>query len=91
MAEPVTIFAFLNSAIKFSEYAVKLCAVGSENGVFVRLILRVRNDVEEVERLISTPSVKKTLISTPGKLLYIKNVILSTKTSLNDIGRWVDR
>lgn len=91
MAEPVSIFAFLNSAVKFSEVALKLCAVGSENGVFVRLILRVRNDLQEVERLISTPSVKKKLISTPGKLPYIKNVVFSTKSALNEIGRWVER
>ncbi|KAH6676307.1 hypothetical protein B0J14DRAFT_352007 [Halenospora varia] len=91
MVEPVTAFAFLNSAVKFSEYAVKLSNVGSENGVFVRLILRVRKDLEEVERLICTPSVKKRLVNTPGKLPYIKDVIFSTKSALNDIGRWVDR
>ncbi|CAG8958338.1 hypothetical protein HYFRA_00000695 [Hymenoscyphus fraxineus] len=97
MVEPITLscistgFAFINSAVKFSELALKLCAVGSENGVFVRLILRVRNDLEEVERLINTPSVKKKLISTPGKLPYIKGVIFSTKSALNEIGRWVER
>lgn len=91
MAETATVFAFLNSAIKFSEVALKLCSVGSENAVFVRLILRVRNDLEEVERLISTPIVKKKLISTPGKLPWIKGVVFSTKSALNDIGQWVDR
>ncbi|KAH8678629.1 hypothetical protein BGZ60DRAFT_525376 [Tricladium varicosporioides] len=91
MVEPVTAFAFLNTAFKFSEYAVKLSNVGSENGVFVRLILRVRKDLEEVERLICTPSVKKRLINTPGKLPYIKDVLFSAKSALNDIGRWVER
>lgn len=92
MPEPITaVFAFLNVAIKFSEVALKLCEVGSENAVFVRLILRVRKDLEEVERLISTPAVKKKLVSTSGKLPYIKGVIFSTKSALNDIGRWVDR
>ena len=94
MADPIStaaVFAFLNSAIKFSEYAVKLYSVDSENGVFVRMIQRVRLDLEEAERLLCSPSVKSKLIATPGKLPWIKGVILSTKGSLNEIGRWVER
>ena len=43
MGDPIStaaIFAFLNSAIRFSEYAVKLYSVDTENGVFVRMIRR---------------------------------------------------
>jgi hypothetical protein len=94
MGDPVSVgaaFAFLNTAFKLAEYAVKFCGVESENGVFVRMIQRVRLDLEETERLLCVPSVKKKLISTPGKLPWIKGVINSAKYSLNEIGRWVDR
>jgi hypothetical protein len=91
MGEPFTAFTFLNAAFQLSEYAIKLYGVGSENGVFVRAIQRVRLDIEETERLIHVPSVRVKLISTPGKLPWIKGVILSAKHALNDIGRWVER
>jgi hypothetical protein len=94
MGDPITTataFAFLNSCFKLSEYAVKLYGVESENGVFVRMIQRVRLDLEETERLLSVPSVKEKLISIPGKLPWIKGVVLSTKGALNEIGRWVER
>jgi hypothetical protein len=94
MGDPISVgaaFAFLNSAFKLSEFAVKLYGVESENGVFVRMIQRVRLDLEETERLISVPSVKNKLISTPGKLPWIKGKITSTKSALNEIGRWVER
>jgi hypothetical protein len=94
MGDPITAgaaFAFLNSAFKLAEFAVKINAVESENGVFVRMIQRVRLDLEETERLLCVPSVKKKLASTPGKLPWIQGSINSTKRTLNDIGRWVER
>jgi hypothetical protein len=94
MADPLSVgvaFASLNSAFKLSEYAVKFYGVGTENGVFVRMIQQVRLDLEETERLIHVPSVRAKLISTPGKLPWIKGAILSAKTALNEIGRWVER
>jgi hypothetical protein len=94
MADPITAsaaFAFLNSAFKLSEYAVKFCSVESENGVFVRMIQRVRLDLEETERLLCVPSVKKKLISTPGKLPWIKGAVDSAKKALINIGKWVER
>jgi hypothetical protein len=94
MGEPVStaaVFAFLNSCFKLAEYAVKLYGVESENGVFVRLIQRIRLDLDETERLLTVPSIKTKLISTPGKLPWIRGAVLSTKASLNEIGRWVER
>jgi hypothetical protein len=94
MTDPVSataVFAFLNSAFKLSEYAIKLYGVESENGVFVRTIQRVRLDLEETERLLSVPSIKEKLISIPGKLPWIKGAVLSTKSTLNEIGKWVER
>lgn len=94
MADPFgtgIVFAFLNSAYRLSEHAIKFHSVESENGVFVRMIQQVRLDVEETERLLCIPSVKAMLISTPGKLPWIRNTIISAKTALNEIGRWVER
>jgi hypothetical protein len=94
MTDPISVsavFASLNSAFKLAEYAVKFCAVESENGVFVRMIQRVRLDLEETERLLYVPSVKKKLEGTPGKLPWIRGAINSAKSTLNDIGRWVER
>jgi hypothetical protein len=94
MADPLSaaaVFAFLNSAFKFSEFAVKLYSVESENGVFVRMIQRVRLDLEETERLVYSPLVQSKLVATPGKLPWIKGVIMSTKGALNEIGRLVER
>lgn len=94
MADPFSItavFAFMNSALKFSEVAVKFYSVESENGVFVRMIQTVRQDLDETERLLCVPAVREQLISTPGKLPWIKSVIISTKSSINEIGRWVER
>lgn len=94
MADPISataLFSFLNSAIKVAEYAVKIYGADSENGVFVRMIHSVRHDLEETERLLCAPSVKRKLTSIPGKLKWIKGVVLNTKSSLNEIGRWVDR
>lgn len=85
------IFAFLNSAVKFSECAIKLYGVETENGVFVRMIQQVRIDLEETERLLHVPSVRAKVLSTPGKLPWIKGTILGAKTAINEIGRWVER
>lgn len=57
----------------------------------VRMIQRVRLDLEETERLVHSPLVKSKLEATPGKLPWIKGVIQSTKGALNEIGRWVER
>lgn len=94
MGEPIStaaVFAFLNSCFKLAEYAVKIYSVESENGVFVRMILRIRQDLEETERLLSVPSVKARLISTPQKSPWIAGAVVSTKAALNEIGRWVER
>jgi hypothetical protein len=55
------------------------------------MIQRVRLDLEETERLLCVPSVKKRLISTPGKLPWINGVINNARSALNEIGKWVER
>jgi hypothetical protein len=85
------IFAGINSAFRFAEYAVRIAEVGTENEVFVRTIQVVRNDLEEVQRLLSVASVQKRLTGIPAKLAWIKTAIHSTRTALFEIGRWVER
>ncbi|KAF2183184.1 hypothetical protein K469DRAFT_584120, partial [Zopfia rhizophila CBS 207.26] len=85
------IFAGINTAFKFAEFAVRIAEVGTENEVFVRMIQVVREDLNETERLLNVASVRSKLTSTPGKLPWIKAAINSTKASLNDIGKWVER
>jgi hypothetical protein len=61
-------FAFLNSAFRITEFFVRIAEVGSENELFVRTITVVRNDLLEVERLLSIPSVQSRLLPLPAKL-----------------------
>lgn len=92
--EPISttaVFAFINTAFKFSELAVRLHEVGSENEVFVRMIQAVRRDLEETERLLGIASIKRNLSNTPGKSQWIEGAVHSTKSALNEIGRWVER
>ncbi|KAF1996559.1 hypothetical protein P154DRAFT_566001 [Amniculicola lignicola CBS 123094] len=85
------VFAAIGTCFKFAEFAVRIAEVGTENEVFVRKIQVVRNDLSETERLLALPAVQKKLISRPGKLEWIRGAILSTKTALNEIGRWIER
>lgn len=92
--EPISataVFACINTCFKFAEYAVRVAEVGTENEVFVRTIQVVRNDLNETERLLLTKSIQAKLISTPYKLQWIKNSVHSTKSALNEIGRWVEK
>jgi hypothetical protein len=85
------VLAGINSAFRFAEYAIRIAEVGTENGVFVRTIQVVRNDLNEVERLLSVDSVQKKLIGYPQKQLWIRTAIHSTRIALCEIGRWVER
>ncbi len=85
------IFGAINTAFKFSEFVIALNEVGSENHVFVRTIQRVREDLEETERLLTLPPIKTNLLTNAEKSLWIKKAIYSTKCALNDIGLYVER
>lgn len=93
MADPLSITPVpvsLNNVTKFSAKAARLYPADSEIGVFVRMILTVQQDLEEAERLVSVSSVRAQLIDTPTKLPWINGVIISTKSALNEISRWVE-
>ncbi|KAF2794197.1 hypothetical protein K505DRAFT_219621, partial [Melanomma pulvis-pyrius CBS 109.77] len=84
-------FSRLNSLFTSADFVVRVGEVGPENEVFVRTIQVVRNDLNETQRLLGVKSIQKKLISTPSKLEWIKGAIYSTKSALNDIGKWVER
>lgn len=84
-------FSGLHSIFAFADFAVRVGEVSSENEVFVRTIQVVRNDLNETERLLGIKSIQTKLISTPQKLEWIKGAIYSTKSALNEIGKWVER
>jgi hypothetical protein len=86
-----SVTSFINSAFELSENEVRFCEGDSENAAFIRMIKSVRHDLAETERLLEVESVKARLISTPGKLPYIRGVIINTQTALKEIGRLVER
>lgn len=44
------VFAGIGSALKFSDVAVRIAEVGSDNAVFLRAICVVCSDLDEVKR-----------------------------------------
>ncbi|KAF2012199.1 hypothetical protein BU24DRAFT_495261 [Aaosphaeria arxii CBS 175.79] len=83
-------FAGINSCFKLAGFAYHLSEVGPESQVFVRLIHIVRIDLQETERLLSVPAVKRRVGKTPGKIPWIMNALQNNRISLNEIGRWVE-
>jgi hypothetical protein len=85
------VFSAINSLIKACELAYKLSEVSEESEVFVRSIFRVRDDLQETERLLQCPQVKAQIEDLPEKKKWIKQVILDTKKALNEIGQYIER
>lgn len=84
-------FTGISSAFQFADIAFRIAEVGSENEVFVRTIHVVRDDLNEVERLLSVKSIETKLARIPEKLPWIRGTITNTKTALNHIGKAVER
>jgi hypothetical protein len=84
------VFASIGSAFKFAELAVRLTEVGSENEVFMRTVHVVREDLEEVNRLLSIESFRRKLASIPGKSSWIRGAVATTKNAMNDIGKAIE-
>jgi hypothetical protein len=94
MCDPIslgTIFASIGSAFRFADLAIRIAEVGTENEVFVRTIQIVRDDLNEVERLLNADSVQQNLANVPSKLPWIRNATVNTKSALDDIAKWVER
>lgn len=81
----------IHTAFKFADIAVRIAEVGTENEVFVRTIHIVREDLTEVERLLSDDSIGLRLAGIHGRLSWVRGAIDSANVALNDIGKWVER
>ncbi|KAF2267227.1 hypothetical protein CC78DRAFT_577426 [Lojkania enalia] len=86
-----SLFVSINSALKLVEFGVRIAEVGTENEVFIRTIAVVRDNLRETERLLNLESVQNKLTKVPAKADWIRNAIYSTKSALNEIGKWVER
>lgn len=94
MCDPISIgaiFAGIGSAFRVADVAIRIAEVATENEVFVRAIRVVREDLNEVERILSIVSVQLRLNATPNKLPWINSAVNNTKSALEDIGRLVER
>jgi hypothetical protein len=83
-------FAAINTCFKLIDFCMKIKDVSIENQVFLRLIQRVRNDLEEAFRLMRVPAVQGHFHADPGKQAHIEDCILSVKKALESIGKFVE-
>jgi hypothetical protein len=77
-------------AYKFGEFVLKLRhlhGVDGMNSVFVRIVDRVRTDLEEVERLLKLKEVKEALKDNPKKVAWIYNCIGSMRQVLESTNK----
>lgn len=83
-------FSAINTTFRLAEFCLALKEVESENLVFLKLISRVRKDLDEAyrERREKETALKTSL---PRKIEWIDNVILDAKNALNDIGIFIER
>lgn len=83
-------FSAINTTFKLAEFCLALKEVESENLVFLKLISRVRKDLDEAyrERREKETALKSNL---PRKIEWIDNTILDAKNALNDIGIFIER
>lgn len=93
MADPFTlsagaVFSAIGTTFKLAEFCLTLKEVSSESRVFLTLIQRVREDLDEALR---ERHEKSTLLQKmPGKKAWIDGTIISVRNSLNDIGLLVE-
>lgn len=84
------VFSAISTTFKLAEFCLALKEVNSENLVFLKLIARVRKDLEEAsrERREKEPVLKSSL---PGNMEWIDGAILDVRSALNDIGTFIER
>jgi hypothetical protein len=68
-----------------------LSEADAENAAFHRIIESIRHDLAETERLLALESVRRSLISTPEKLPYIRRVVINTRIALENVDKWSER
>lgn len=94
MCDPISIgaiFAGIGSAFRVADVTIRIAESAIENEVFVRAIRVVREDLNEVVRILNIASVQLRLNATPNKLPWINSAVTNTKSALEDIGLWVER
>ena len=74
-----------------TEYTYKILNAGEECSVFIATVQIVRNDLNEAHRLLNIPSIQDKLISTPDKLEWTKEAVLSTKSAIEGVGKVVEQ
>lgn len=84
------IFSSISAAIKLADFCTKLQGVPVENKVYWRLIQGVRDDLEEVSRLLRIDGVQNRLELYPGRKRYVERTIVRVKDALNDIAQYVE-
>ena len=89
-----TAAAALGGAYKLSEFlykAKRLRDVGPSNAVYVRIIGRVRSDLDEVRRLLSVREVHDALESNPEKSKWVYGVMRDVRGALENITPHTER
>lgn len=87
MIDPLEV---INSCARLVDFCSRMKDVGLENKVFSRLIQRVREDVEEAFRLMRKPEIQAHFEVDPDKEKRVNGAILSVKTAINNIARFVE-
>jgi hypothetical protein len=84
----------IGGAYKFAEFlhkAKKLKDVGPSNAVYVRLIKRIRADLDEVKRLLTVPEIKLALEANPPKAKWVYGVMRDVRGALENITPHTER
>ncbi|KAF2649167.1 hypothetical protein K491DRAFT_213699 [Lophiostoma macrostomum CBS 122681] len=83
-------FSSLSTVFHFADFVSSLNGVPSEKQTLVRIIQRVRNDVNRASRLRSSPLVLDFCEGWPEEQLWIDGILLDVQVALNDIGAYVE-
>jgi hypothetical protein len=84
----------IGGAYKMGEFlfhAKKLRDVAPSNAVYVRLINRVRLDLDEVKRLCTVPEVKEALKANPPKAKWVYGAMRDVRGALENIAPHTER
>ncbi|ORY11315.1 hypothetical protein BCR34DRAFT_565433, partial [Clohesyomyces aquaticus] len=84
----------LGGAYKFGEFvnkAKRMHDVGPANAVYVRLISRVRADLDEVKRLLTVPEIKFALQNNRPKAEWVYGAIRDMRGALENISPHTER
>ncbi|QDS69003.1 hypothetical protein FKW77_009436 [Venturia effusa] len=83
-------FSAIKTASRFVEFCCARGDVPEESLLFIRLVQRVRDDLDECLRLLSLPAVQSHLECDIDQKIYIHGTIQDTKNALAEIGKYVE-